>query len=113
MMHPKHISTYILAAATSMLSLFAVLPCQAQSKKKIIEQQPDTIPFFRGMAVGVDLIGNVIDGAKDKAGIFLIGRIMLLTYDNDGTNDKYQQKWNLPDKFLFFHSLHIMKSLNL
>ena len=40
-----------------MLSLFAVLPCQAQSKKKIIEQQPDTIPFFRGMAVGVDLIG--------------------------------------------------------
>ena len=39
MMHPKHISTYILAAATSMLSLFAVLPCQAQSKKKIIEQQ--------------------------------------------------------------------------
>ena len=59
MMHPKHISTYILAAATSMLSLFAVLPCQAQSKKKIIEQQPDTIPFFRGMAVGVDLIGPV------------------------------------------------------
>ena len=54
MMHTKHISTYILAAATSMLSLFAVLPCQAQSKKKIIEQQPDTIPFFRGMAVGVE-----------------------------------------------------------
>ena len=26
-------------------------------------------------------IGNVIDGAKDKAGIFLIGRIMLLTYE--------------------------------
>lgn len=46
MMHPKHISTYILVAATSMLSLFAVLPCQAQSKKKIIEQQPDTIPFL-------------------------------------------------------------------
>lgn len=46
MMHPKHISTYILAVATSMLSLFAVLPCQAQSKKKIIEQQPDTIPFL-------------------------------------------------------------------
>lgn len=47
MMHPKHISTYILAAATSMLSLFAVLPCQAQSKKKkIIGQQPDTIPFL-------------------------------------------------------------------
>lgn len=45
MMHPKHISTYILAAATSMLSLFTVLPCQAQSKK-IIEQQPDTIPFL-------------------------------------------------------------------
>ena len=58
-MHTKHISTYILAAATSMLSLFAVLPSPAQSKKKIIEQQPDTIPFFRGMAVGVDLIGPV------------------------------------------------------
>ena len=46
MMHTKHISTYILAAATSMLSLFAVLPCQAQSKKKIIEQQPEPYLFL-------------------------------------------------------------------
>ena len=58
--------------------------------------------FYLLLVVGITLIGNVIDGTKDKAGIFLIGRIMLLTYDNDGTNDKYQQKWNLPDKFFFF-----------
>ena len=29
--------------------------------------------FYLLLVVGITLIGNVIDGAKDKAGIFLIG----------------------------------------
>ncbi len=60
-MHPKHISTYILAIATS--TAFPICwgfsHVRPKARRRYIEQQPDTIPFFRGMAVGVDLIGPV------------------------------------------------------
>lgn len=68
MMHLKRISTSIsaLATKTGVLLLIACMllvgsiSTQAQSKaKKMAVEEPDTIPFFRGMAVGVDLIGPV------------------------------------------------------
>lgn len=58
MMHPKHISTYILALATSSLLLLQPLAAQAQSQQKKMEpSKEDSIPLLRGIAVGVDLVG--------------------------------------------------------
>ena len=59
-MHPKHISIYILAATKTALVCYPCiffLPVRCQSKKKIIEQQPDTIPFSAVWLWGVDLMG--------------------------------------------------------
>ncbi len=51
-----HISSSILALASSVLLLFACLPASAQSQKKMVVQ-PDTVPLFRGLAVSVDAFG--------------------------------------------------------
>ena len=66
MMHPKHISISISATATKVLSavmlllLMGGLPAHAQKhEKKMATVEKDTIPWLRGMAVGVDLIGPV------------------------------------------------------
>lgn len=53
----NHISTCILALATSLLILAHAIPCQAQSRKKMAEQEPDTVPLFRGLSVSADLVG--------------------------------------------------------
>ena len=59
-MHPKHISTYILAIAISSIAMLSATSVQAQTaKKKVIEQKADSVPLFKGMAVGIDLIGPV------------------------------------------------------
>ncbi len=58
MMHPKHISTYILATAISGTALFCASPCHAQ-QKKIVKQEADTIPLLRGISVSADLIGPI------------------------------------------------------
>lgn len=49
MMHPKRTSIFTLALATS-LAAFG-------QQKKIVTEEPDTIPLLRGVAVGVDLVG--------------------------------------------------------
>ena len=58
MMHPKRISTYILALATSTVLCLA-LPANAQSQKKIAVELNDSTPWFKGMAVSLDLIGPI------------------------------------------------------
>ena len=85
MMHLKHISISISAIATKTASMGItqavslemtravekgafLLACllmlggasaNAQNQKKMATVEKDTIPFFRGMAVGVDVIGPV------------------------------------------------------
>ena len=57
MMHLKHISTSISAAATSMLTQFAVsASVMHRARRRMASGEADTIPFFRGMAVGVDVM---------------------------------------------------------
>ena len=41
---------------SSLLLLAVITPAMAQQKKEMV-QQPDTIPFFRGVAVSADLVG--------------------------------------------------------
>lgn len=50
----KLISAFISLLSFSLLWAVAV-PAQAQQRKKVIEQQKDTIPLFRGIGVQVDL----------------------------------------------------------
>lgn len=51
------ISSYSLKAAVLSLLLLCGVSATAQRPKKIIAQQPDTIPLFRGVAVSGDLVG--------------------------------------------------------
>lgn len=56
-MQRRLISSSISALAISVLLILLSLPAQAQSKRKKIVEEPDTIPLFRGMAVSVDVFG--------------------------------------------------------
>jgi|UniRef100_UPI003FF14851 hypothetical protein len=66
MMHPKRISISISATATKVLAavifllLMGGVTAHAQNQQKKMDAvTEDTIPLFRGMAVGVDIIGPV------------------------------------------------------
>lgn len=66
MMHPKRISisisataTKVLAAVTLLLLMGGVTAHAQNQQKKMDAVTEDTIPLFRGMAVGVDIIGPV------------------------------------------------------
>lgn len=54
-MERKRIYTFILLS----ISLFLLLPsvAHAQRKQKVQPTKPDTVTFFRGVAVGVDVVG--------------------------------------------------------
>ena len=56
MMQAKPISLSISKAALISLLLLAALGMKAQSRKVMV-QQKDTIPFYRGVAVSFDLVG--------------------------------------------------------
>ncbi len=56
MMHRTNISTSISRLALSLLLLLAVGSARAQQQKVIVEQE-DSIPLFRGFAVSFDLVG--------------------------------------------------------
>ena len=51
----KRISTYILRLSVSLLLGLMALPSQAQLK--MFRMEKDSIPFFRGFSVSVDLVG--------------------------------------------------------
>lgn len=60
MMHPKRISTYISAIATTSLLVFSTPAAQAQGQgKKVIAETKDSTALFKGMAVGIDLISPI------------------------------------------------------
>lgn len=49
----KNISAYFLSLAISLL----MLPQTAEAQRKKVIEEPDTVPFFRGVAVSADLVG--------------------------------------------------------
>lgn len=49
----KNISAYFLSLAISLL----LLPQTAEAQRKKVIEEPDTVPFFRGVAVSADLVG--------------------------------------------------------
>lgn len=55
----ENISASISALLISLLLMVGVVPAQAQFGKKVkkVLEQPDTLPFFRGIAVSADLFG--------------------------------------------------------
>lgn len=56
MRRTAHISSYILRAR--LISLLLLLPVFANAQKpRVIEEQKDTVPLFRGVAVSVDMAG--------------------------------------------------------
>lgn len=55
MMDRKRISTYILVVISSLLLLPSV--ASAQRRKPVATVNEDSIPFFRGIAVGTDVVG--------------------------------------------------------
>lgn len=60
MMHPKRISTYISAIATTSLLALSAPAAHAQGQaKKIVPEAKDSTALFKGMAVGIDLIGPI------------------------------------------------------
>lgn len=60
----KKTFTFILSLA---ISLLAILPSSvyAQRKKIVQKAAPDTIPFYRGIAVGTDLVGSAMIALGD------------------------------------------------
>lgn len=57
-MRKRHICTSILSISIwSSLLLLATLPLRAQTEKKMLPLQNDSIAFFRNVAVSVDLVG--------------------------------------------------------
>lgn len=60
MMHQKRISIFISALATTSLLAFSTPAAHAQAQaKKIAPETKDSTALFKGMAVGVDLIGPI------------------------------------------------------
>ena len=55
MMLQSRIFTFISSIFFS--SLLLTMPCQAQSEKKMIPLQKDSVAFFRGVAAMVDIVG--------------------------------------------------------
>lgn len=56
-MQAKLISTYILKALIISLLLLSPAITMAQTKPKVMVQQKDTIPLFRGLSVSADVVG--------------------------------------------------------
>lgn len=56
----KLISSYVCAIASSMLLALVPVSAFAQTQnKKYVAEQPDSVAFFRGVAVSVDLVGLI------------------------------------------------------
>ena len=62
-----NISTYISKLAVSLLLLFMAQPSQAQLK--MFRMEKDSIPFFRGFSVSVDLVGPALLMMSDHGDI--------------------------------------------
>lgn len=61
----RHISTYTSRATLVSLLLLVALDTWAQGEKKNMVAEKDTISFFRGVAVSVDLVGPVQRAVSD------------------------------------------------
>ena len=53
----KHISTYILRVSVSILLFYIGIAVQAQPKKLPFKAKSDSVAFFNGVTLSVDLIG--------------------------------------------------------
>lgn len=72
----KRTFTFILSLIISFLTLFTS-SLYAQRKVVVTKDQPDTIPFYRGIALGTDIVGSAMMFIKDYGQYEGIARLNL------------------------------------